>query len=259
MKKTDEKLKIKKALRGLLTERVMFVPMAVSKGFFLFLRSGDMRIGRRTKDLTDHKYGKLTVREISHKDERRKVYWKCKCDCGNKATVRADQLTRNKTRSCGCLAKETLFTRERSTTHGLSGTKLYDLYNNMISRCYKNKNSRNYKNYGGRGIKVCNEWLESRPSFFNWVLDNGYKPWLEIDRKNNDGNYSPENCIFVTHKENNANKRTTRHFIIYGKYYPSAKDAAKTFKVSGDTIRHWCGLDARYIAKEGCLSFRPNV
>lgn len=90
--------------------------------------------------------------------------------------------------------------------HGYRFHRLYPMWQHMKARCY-NKNNRGYKHYGGRGIIVCNEWINNPPHFIEWVLKNGWKEGLEIDRENNDGNYSPENCRFVTHKENIHNQR----------------------------------------------------
>lgn len=83
---------------------------------------------------------------------------------------------------------------------------LYYTHNAMLYRCY-NPKSTAYKNYGGRGIKVCDEWKNSRVSYVKWCLANGYKKGLQLDRINNDGNYEPSNCRFVTPKENSSNRR----------------------------------------------------
>ena len=83
---------------------------------------------------------------------------------------------------------------------------LYDKWRSMIQRC-ANPNNQRYKYYGGRGVKVCDEWLEYPFVFFKWCEDNGYEKGLEIDREDNDGDYTPDNCRFVTHRENNINKR----------------------------------------------------
>lgn len=90
-------------------------------------------------------------------------------------------------------------------THGLSGTKIYFLWRNMRTRCY-NSNAKDFKNYGGRGITMCRAWLENKQVFFVWALLNGYKDGLQIDRIDNNGNYEPCNCRFVTSKENMQNR-----------------------------------------------------
>ena len=88
-------------------------------------------------------------------------------------------------------------------------------YYHIKERCY-NPNSKAYKRYGGRGIKMCDEWLNDYELFEKWALSHGYEQHLAIDRINNDGNYSPDNCRFVTPKENNQNRRTTRFYTING-------------------------------------------
>ena len=102
-------------------------------------------------------------------------------------------------KSCGC---------HINIKHGGFGTRLYGVWANMKQRCL-NSNDINYKNYGGRGIIVCNEWSEFIP-FRDWAIQNGYNENLEIDRINNNGNYSPNNCRFVTSEENTQNRRTTK-------------------------------------------------
>ena len=85
----------------------------------------------------------------------------------------------------------------------------------MKERCYDPK-SRSYKDYGARGIQICDEWLNDPNSFVKWALENGYEPGLSIDRIDNDGNYKPENCRWVTLAENNQNRRSSRFFTING-------------------------------------------
>jgi hypothetical protein len=94
---------------------------------------------------------------------------------------------------------------EAVTTHGVSKTRLYSIWSGMMERC-GNKASQAYKDYGGRGIKVCPEWHDIL-AFKDWAENNGYDPNLQIDRRNNDGNYAPENCRWVTPLTNANNKR----------------------------------------------------
>lgn len=94
----------------------------------------------------------------------------------------------------------------RPIIHGESGNLLYSKWNSMNQRCYNKKHKR-YKDWGYRGIKVCDEWKNDIHSFFTWALANGYQKGLQIDRIDNDGDYKPSNCRFVTRKENGRNKR----------------------------------------------------
>ena len=101
-------------------------------------------------------------------------------------------------KSCGCI--------ELNLKHNESFTNLYRVWANIKQRC-NNPNSHNYKDYGGRGITICSEWTNSYIAFRNWALNNGYQEGLQINRINNNGNYEPNNCNFVTGKENTRNRR----------------------------------------------------
>ena len=94
----------------------------------------------------------------------------------------------------------------KMTMHGYSKHPLYDVWGMIKQRCC-NKNCPNYKDYGSRGIRVCDEWKNSAKTFIEWCLENGWKKGFEIDRIDNDGDYYPENCRFVTPKKNNHNQR----------------------------------------------------
>lgn len=168
----------------------------------------------RFKDLTGNKYGRLTVLKRVEDAKNGAKRWLCKCDCGNEKIVRASNLISGSTKSCGCLQKENGIKRGKSSaSHGMCGTHIYRVYRQMISRCYNPKKD-GYKRYGGRGISVCNEWLGENGfiNFYNWSLENGYDESLQIDRIDNNGNYSPDNCRWVTAKENMRN-RSVNHFI----------------------------------------------
>ena len=99
--------------------------------------------------------------------------------------------------------------------HGLSHTRIDNIYKSMISRCY-NKNNNRYERYGGRGIKVCEEWLNDKTKFFQWAFSNGYKDGLTIDRIKVDEDYSPCNCRWATQKEQQNNRSNTIHLTVDG-------------------------------------------
>lgn len=114
--------------------------------------------------------------------------------------------------------------------------KLYWVYYAMIQRCY-NKNCKGYKRYGARGIKVCSEWLNDNTSFYFWAMNNGYKEGLTLDRINNEGNYEPSNCAWVTNKENtNHNSRT--HFLTYKGKTQSMMKWAEELGINYSTLRN---------------------
>lgn len=94
-------------------------------------------------------------------------------------------------------------------SHGMNKTRLFRIYHHMKNRCYKSYN-KSYKRYGARGISICQEWLDDPAIFFNWAVKNGYTDELEIDRIDNDGNYEPSNCRWVTHKVNSQNRSSTK-------------------------------------------------
>ncbi len=165
-----------------------------------------MARGRKAADLTGQKFGRLLVIERSATNSKQnKPRWICKCDCGNEAEVNASDLKTGNTKSCGCFDVESV--KARFTTHGQRKTKLYFIWCNMKDRCQREKNKR-YADWGGRGIKVCPEW-QNYEAFHEWAIQNGYEEGLSIDRINNDGNYQPSNCRWITRSEQNANKRKT--------------------------------------------------
>ena len=161
-------------------------------------------------DLTGQRFGRW-VAIARGKNRGKRVYWVCECDCGFRKSVRTDHLNGGHSRSCGCLNTE-LFVA-RSTTHNLRSHPAYRVHLNMKYRCEKNFVNQ-YNDYGGRGITVCDEWLDKNDgvkNFIEWAESNGYEDGLEIDRIDNDGNYEPSNCRFVTHRENSLNRRVNKN------------------------------------------------
>lgn len=134
---------------------------------------------------------------------------KCRCDCGNVTYARVSRLVAHgQPQSCGCWSREEPAARAKRvfTKHSQHPGSLYCKWNGMNKRC-RPKGTRKTKNYGDRGIRVCREWQRSFIAFRDWSLKNGWQEGLQIDRKNVNGNYSPINCRYVTHRENQQNRR----------------------------------------------------
>lgn len=175
-------------------------------------------------DLTGKQFGRLTVIKrngtyISPKKTSRSPRWLCICDCGREVNITGRDLKRGSTKSCGCLKAEIV--KIASKTHGLEGTRIYQVWRAMKERCYLPTDKR-YKNYGGRGIKVCDEWKDNFQAFYDWAITNGYKEELlpsgrnkwSIDRIDSDGNYEPSNCRWISLSEN-----TKKSFLDRRKNY----------------------------------------
>ena len=190
-------------------------------------------------DLTGKRFGRLVVLEQAeyHIDKKgRKIrMWKCKCDCGNETIVRHGGLQSGTTTSCGCFHKEIVGSLNR--THGLSANcgRLYPLWKSIKYRCY-NINSKDYDRYGGRGIVMCDEWVNDFQSFYDWAIANGYTEGLTIERKDVNGNYCPENCCWIPKSEQPKNRRNS-HFITYKGETKTLSEWSKELHIDRETVR----------------------
>lgn len=165
------------------------------------------------KDLTGQKFNRWTVISRAQNDKRGQAQWHCVCECGNTSIVGGKDLRLGKSRSCGCLQKETAAIIKK--THGKSNSRLFHIWNAMRNRC-GNSASPNYYLYGGRGIKVCDEWKSSFVPFYEWAITHGYADNLSIDRIDVNGNYEPSNCRWATVIQQARNKRNTRLVEYHG-------------------------------------------
>ena len=146
--------------------------------------------------------GMMYTTENSKNRTRFGIY---KCGfCGTNFKAITNDIKSKKTKSCGCYKKRR--TIETHKIHGLRSTKLYRIWRAIKTRVLNPKNER-YGDYGGRGIKVCDEWKNDFMPFYNWAMSNGYSDELSIDRIDNDGNYEPNNCRWVSSNIQNRNKR----------------------------------------------------
>lgn len=163
-------------------------------------------------DLTGQRFGRLVV--IDRAVELPGVWWNCQCDCGKQTKVRSSQLRYGFTKSCGCLRDE-LRVEHNKPVHGETNTRLYDIWRGMKKRCYV-KSSAGYKYYGGRGIKVCDEWIADYKAFSDLAKSNGYTDGLTLDRIDSNGNYEPSNCRWATYIEQENNRRCCHYIEING-------------------------------------------
>lgn len=176
--------------------------------------------GRKYSYKVGNIYGLRKVTSFFYKGTR--LYANTICiKCGRLSTIRVTDLYNFKTNGCICKMKK----------YKNFDKRLYRIYTSMKYRCYT-PTCRAYKNYGGRGIKFCQEWLDSFTNFYNWAIANGYKKDLTIDRINNDGNYEPNNCRWITKSQNTAlaNHERSKHnkkviCIETSEIYNSIKEA----------------------------------
>ena len=182
------------------------------------------------------KYNRWTIlKEVGIKNGIN--YILCKCDCGTEREVQEYNVINGYSKSCGCLKKEVNrdIILNINRTHGKSGTRLHNIWCNMKQRCF-NKNASGYYNYGGKGVTVCEDWLNYE-SFENWALSNGYDDDLQIDRINVNGNYEPNNCRWVTKSFNISQSNKTCKTKSKSKFTKEDANKAKELREKGFTYK----------------------
>lgn len=173
-----------------------------------------MTKAKQRANLSGQKFGLLTVESFSHIDDLRRAIWNCSCACGGVTQLATSILRAKHTTSCGCALEERLSIGK--LRHGLTKTKTWNTWVWMHSRCYQKSHQR-YDNYGGRGIAVCQRWH----TFENFYADMGEKPdGKSIERIDVNGNYSPENCKWVSTDAQYSNTTKTIYVKLYGIDYP---------------------------------------
>lgn len=188
--------------------------------------------GAHFEDLTGQRFNRLTVIKFIPANERtaRGYNWWCKCDCGNYIKANANKLKNGLQQSCGCLKEEMKYDIGNvNKKYKHSNKRLYGIYKAMLYRCYDER-CREYHNYGGRGIKVCNEWLGDfgYDVFAEWAIGSGYDFSAKhgectLDRTDVNKHYSPDNCRWITNKQQQSNKRVCRKYEYNGEVHGIAE------------------------------------
>lgn len=167
-------------------------------------------------DITGKKFFRFTVVAYVGRNNSGNALWECICDCGNTRIVCGSNLRLGRHKSCGCL----------QVKHGMANNQLYPTWIKMLRRCHE-KSDKDYRNYGGRGIVVCDRWKDVA-NFIDDMLPT-YRLGLQLDRKDTDGPYSPENCHWATPKQQQRNRRNNRLLAYHG----SIRSVAEWSRLTG--------------------------
>ncbi len=205
----------------------------------------------RHVDITNQRFGCLTAvkRVFDYVSPKGYVIqkWLFRCDCGKEVIKCKNLVVRGECHSCGCEKSKRIieFNKRTKKKHGKLNTRLCKIWSSMKTRCF-NKNDISYKWYGGRGISICDEWMNDFLSFYDWSMSNGYKDNLTIDRIDVNGNYEPSNCRWVDMKTQNRNKRSNL-FIEYDGEYKCLSEWAEIYGFNPKLVRHKILKDKEYL------------
>lgn len=190
------------------------------------------------KNIAGQTFGEWYVIKFSHKDKQNRAHWLCRCNlCGKEDTVSSSSLlngSSTKCRSCGTrIGKQKKY----------SGDQVKIMFKGMKQRCY-NKKARSYSNYGARGIAICDEWLNNPESFYDWAYANGYAEGMSIERINNNENYRPDNCTFISKHDQSKNRSISIMITINGTT-KCLTDWCREYKANPSTVkwRHNHGME----------------
>lgn len=196
------------------------------------------------QNLEGQKFGRLTVVSLVGKTKGGNCVWDCVCECGNHTRVSAGNLKKGAIKSCGCLRKE------RFLTHGKSHTPLHHIWVQMKQRCY-NRNDKSYKWYGGKGVSLCNEWMNYE-SFCDWARNSGYRKGLTIDRIDSSLGYSPENCRWIPIEENA--KRAQEKFLCVDGEIMNMGQWSERIGLASSVVARWVQTKGEKYAEARILS-----
>ncbi len=192
----------------------------------------------KKQDITGRQFGKLTAvafsKEYRYPNGERGEEWLCQCSCGNQLTVLRKNLLNGNSTSCGCTRIEKSVAR--LTKHAGRHTRLYNTWCSMKSRCCSDTDQ-NYQDYGGRGITVCDAWLNDFDEFRRWALSNGYDDNLTIDRIDVNRGYEPGNCRWTTRSVQANNRRNTIYITHNGETHTCA-EWSKITGINYDTLHN---------------------
>lgn len=192
------------------------------------------------KDLTNLRFGRLTVLYCVSRSTRSNpvTKWMCRCDCGSETKVRSYHLQNGLVQSCRCLFKEKL--SERKAKHRLTKTRIYRIWQNMITRT-TNEKAPSYKNYGARGISVCEGWMgfenfqkDMHASYLEHVEVHGERD-TTLERINNEEGYSPMNCRWATLAEQGSNKRSNKRYDVDGEML-TLSEISRRYNIPRETV-----------------------
>ncbi|MBE6146928.1 MAG: hypothetical protein E7168_01180 [Firmicutes bacterium] len=205
----------------------------------------------KATDFIGNKIGKITIIDylgtIKKEKGNNHKFWLGKCECGQEVHLKANEIVKKKRKCCR-------YCSSPGKTHGMTNTRIFNIWQSMIGRC-TNPNNQDYYNYGARNIKVCEEWKNSFEKFYDWAIKNGYSSNLTLDRIDNNNNYCPNNCRWATTLEQANNKRN--NIII-------------EYNGTKDTLSNWArktGINSRCLQYryyhnwdiEKMLTFKPKV
>lgn len=185
-------------------------------------------MGRPITDLTGKRFGRLIVLGLEF--VKGQSHWRCKCQCGKETVVQRAHLKSGTTKSCGCLREEI----NRTPKHGETNTPVYGIWSGIKFRC-NNPDSQAYKYYGARGIKMCDEWEDDYPTFKKWMVEQGYKKGLTVERIDFNKGYTPDNCRLVPLEEQTKNTRRNL-FVEYKGKKMIMKDWSRELNINYRTL-----------------------